>query len=62
MTGMPNEQSFISHLLTIDEALEKLRMHGHEVQRHVVDIAWKTWQRTVAIDKAKQQGMATGRM
>lgn len=56
---MPNERSFVSHLLTIDEALEKLRLHD-DVQRHIVDIAWKTWQKTVAIDKEREA--VAGRM
>jgi len=50
-TGMPNESTYVAHLLTIDEALEKLR--SNEVQCHVLDYAWKTWQQTIAIDEQR---------
>jgi len=52
-TGMPNELSYVSHLLTIEEALQKLTQVGNDVQRHIVDIAWKTWKKTLVIDEKR---------
>ena len=40
-TGMPDEVAYETHLLSIEEALEKLA--GLEVHRKVVEIAWKLW-------------------
>lgn len=50
---MANEASFVSHLLSIDEALDKLSEFGTDVQRHVVDVAWTTWQKTISVDEEK---------
>jgi len=48
---MFNETSYTSHLLPIDEALDKLARN--KVHRHIVDYAWKTWQQTLAIDEQR---------
>jgi hypothetical protein len=48
---MPEEDSFVAQLCTIDEALERLK--AREVQRDVVDIAWKAWQYTLDVDSGR---------
>ena len=50
-TGMPGEASFIARLCTIEEALERLK--SWEVQRHIVEIAWKAWQYTLDVDSGR---------
>ena len=50
-TAMPNEASFVARLCTIEEALEKLK--AREVQRHVLEIAWKAWQYTLDVDSGR---------
>jgi len=50
-TGMPEEDSFVAQLCTIEEALERLK--PREVQRHIVEIAWKAWQYTLDVDSGK---------
>lgn len=47
-TGMAGEDSFVAQLCTIEEALERLK--PREVQRHIVEIAWKAWQYTLDVD------------
>jgi len=44
-TGMPDEQSFTTHLLSVDVAVS---MVG-EIEGLVVDKAWRLWQNTLAI-------------
>jgi len=41
-TGMSDEQHYVGHLLTVQEALEKLG----GVQAHVVDVAWRLFLQT----------------
>jgi hypothetical protein len=48
---MPGEASFVARLCTIEEALERLK--PREVQRHVVEIAWKAWQYTLDVDSGR---------
>lgn len=50
-TAMPNETSFVGRLCTIEEAMERLK--PWEVQRHVVEIAWKAWQYTLDVDSGR---------
>jgi len=50
-TGMPGEASFVARLCTIEEALERLK--SREVQRHIVEIAWKAWQYTLDVDSGR---------
>lgn len=50
-TGMPEEASFVAQLCTIEEALERLK--PREVQRHIVEIAWKAWQYTLDVDSGR---------
>lgn len=47
-TGMPEEASFVARLCTIEEALERLK--PREVQRHIVEMAWKAWRYTLHVD------------
>jgi len=51
----PNEASFIARLCTIEEALERLKPREvqREVQRHVVEIAWKAWRYTLDVDSGR---------
>jgi hypothetical protein len=48
---MPEEASFVAKLCTIEEALERLKLR--EVQRHVLEIAWKAWQYTRDVDSGR---------
>jgi len=48
-TEMLYEDSFVAHLCTIEEASERL----WEVQRHIVEIAWKAWQYTLDVDSGR---------
>ena len=48
---MPSEASFVARLCTIEEAMERLK--PREVQRHVVEIAWKAWQYTLDVDSGR---------
>jgi len=48
---MPNEASFVAQLCTIEEALE--RLEPREVERRVVEIAWKAWQYTLDVDSGR---------
>lgn len=47
---MEFEDSFRSYLLTFEEAMEKVTV---EVDRHVLDTAWKAWQMTLQIDRGE---------
>lgn len=53
---MPGEQDYVIHLLSIDEALDKLKDWPWD--RHVVDYAWALWQRTLAVTKARRHQAA----
>ena len=50
-TGMPGEATFVARLCTIEEAMERLK--PREVQRHIVEIAWKAWQYTLDVDSGR---------
>jgi len=50
-TGMLGEDSFVGRLCTIEEALE--RLEAREVQRHVLEIAWKAWRYTLDVDSGR---------
>jgi 8-oxo-dGTP pyrophosphatase MutT (NUDIX family) len=47
-TGMPDEQNYTSHLLSIEEALSCLRGTGLDI---VVQYAWQLWQHTLQIEE-----------
>jgi len=49
-TGMPDEQEYVGHLVTYEEALHHLK---DDYERHVVDVAWQTWKHTVETDREK---------
>jgi hypothetical protein len=44
-TGMPDEQNFTTHLLSVKDAIEKAGW----LEGSVIHKAWKLWQDTVAI-------------
>jgi hypothetical protein len=44
-TGMPDEQSFTTHLLTVKDAIEKVGW----LEGPVIHKAWKLWQSTLEI-------------
>jgi hypothetical protein len=44
-TGMPDEQNFTTHLLSVKDAVEKAGW----LEGEVIHKAWKLWQSTVAI-------------
>ncbi|KAF9648521.1 hypothetical protein BDM02DRAFT_3187073 [Thelephora ganbajun] len=50
-TAMQYEATFVARLCTIEEALERLKRR--EVQRHIVEIAWKAWRYTLDVDSGK---------
>jgi len=49
-TGMEFEGNFRSYLFTFEEALGKITV---EVDRHVLEIAWKAWQVTLQFDRGE---------
>jgi len=49
-TGMEFEDNFRSYLLTFEEAREKITV---EVDRHVLDTAWRAWQMALQIDRGE---------
>lgn len=48
---MPEEASFVARLCTIEEALERLKQR--EVERHIVEIAWKAWRYTLDVESGR---------
>jgi hypothetical protein len=48
---MPNEQHYTSHLVSIEEARE--RLPAPEV--YVVEYAWQTWLSSLSIEKRRQE-------
>ena len=47
---MEFEDKFRSHLLTFEEAVEKITV---EVDRHVLCTAWTAWQTTLRVDRGE---------
>lgn len=47
---MEFEGNFRSYLFAFEEALEKITV---EVDRHVLETAWKAWQMTIRIDRGE---------
>jgi len=47
---MEFEDKFRSHLLTFEEAVERITV---EVDRHVLRTAWAAWQATLQIDRGE---------
>lgn len=46
---MPDEQNYTSHLLGLNEALDKLYSTGGTVEANVLKIAYQCWQYTEEI-------------
>jgi len=53
-TGMEFEEDFRSYLFTFEEAMEKITV---EVDRHVLDTAWRAWQTTLKIGRGEVQAI-----
>jgi hypothetical protein len=47
-TGMPDEKTYTTHLLSVDEATEKLRGW---IEGPVVSRAWDLWQYTIGVEE-----------
>jgi len=52
-TRMPDEQTYVTHLLSIEEAYERLR---YSSEFTVVQYAWELWQLTIREDDARESG------
>jgi hypothetical protein len=52
-TRMPDEQFFVTHLLSIQEAFECLQYSPELV---IVQFAWELWQHTLKTDGAQESG------
>jgi hypothetical protein len=49
---MPDEATYIGHLMTYEQATRRL---GNGFERHVVDVAWDTWKHTIALDNMHEK-------